>query len=342
MKYIFIIIAFVFVLSACNKDEEQIKSQGNKTNNIAVNGGNNLKGSEFGEVTKEEVIEAVKSFQQNRKSFWESGSSSNDYTQKQALFEMPLVLNFELAGYGYLSEIETRDITINITNNGPNENGETVLNGNDMFRKYKEVEDYIKTELGDKKLYFVNFNIIETTETETIFNVHISYATLSESIPNEPVHSEFPVIPINTIPSGNVYGHPQYLADWFTAVFNPIPQMAYYIYRTAGKILVPLNYAAIHPDPMYPSTHFLYHNSAPSPDYSYYYKIPYYNWINAKRLAAPSGIFATSILIAYVDMGGGVTGTWEDFRCNHIIYVNFAKWEYTPELFNDDLPIIEE
>ena len=281
------------------------------------------------------LFRSVRSFQQNRKLFWENGSSPN-YTQSQALFQMPLILNFELAGYGYLSEIETRDITINIENNG-SKDGETLLNGKDMFRKYRDVENYIKTQLGDKKLYFADFNIIETTENNTAINIHISYATLSTAPPHGYYTSDFPIIPINTIPEGSTYGSGTVLADWFTRLFNPYPNGGCAC-RVKGDLLIPTTYSAIAPDNYAPATWFVYHTSSNQSKSSDNYKIPYCNWIKAKRLERlPANQFATSIWIAYFAIPDNIHA---DFRCMHIIYVNFAIWGHIPELFTNNLPEI--
>ncbi len=339
-KKLIIIIAFVFILSACNKED----SVNNKINNgnTSLNGGNKLKWGE--DLNKEELIEIIQTFQQNRNNYWKSGTSP-DYTQTQALFQIPLILNFELAGYGYLSEIENIDLEISITNNGTNESGDIILLGEDMFVKYRDVEEYIKTQLGEKKLFYANIKIKETLENNTIFNISISYGTLSESPGNNRVYYDFPVIPIGQTINCWVFGSPDYVANEMTKAFNPMP-VDYCYDRRANLILVdvfpPLQYHWISPDPGDPNSYFLYHNCCPYNISSTPYRIPYSNWANAIRYAAPSYIFATHINVYYDDNAIGFGGQYYYYQVCHNMNVWFAKWEFLPELFNNNGPIIPE
>ncbi|MFZ4740859.1 MAG: hypothetical protein ACOYLE_06815 [Bacteroidales bacterium] len=341
-KYFIAIIALVFVLSACSK-EESIKSQATKNSSIAVNSKKLTRGEGFGDISKDEVIRAIQSFQLNRKNYWESGNSPN-YTQAEALFQMPLVLNFELPGYGYFSGLESRNIEISIANVSGSSKDDAILDGKDMFVKYREIENYIKTQLGDQKLYAADFNVTETNASRTVFSIRILAGAFTKSIGGQHYSSEFPAIPINTIPSGDTYGTGQYLANWFTAVFNSVPYDGTYTYRVSGQILVnlypPIEACHIAPDPNYQSTWFVYHSSTGAAAYSSDYKIPYYNWINNRRLAAPSYAFTTYIDFYYTVYVGTPPANWVDFTHNHSIDLNFAKWEYTPEMFINHLPII--
>ncbi len=307
-----------------------------------MNGGNQLKGDN--EFTTAEIVKLIQTFQQNRKDYWESGKNT-DYTQNEGLFMMPMVQSFELAGYGYLYDIEYTDMQISIANNGTNRDGEILLNCSDMFTKYREVEDYIKTQLGTNKLYLTSYDISETTENATIFNVRISHGKWSETpIIGMPLDFDFPVISINTQPVWSYYLPASYIqvANSANKAFNPYT-INYLYCRTRGSIIVVYHQDIIEAYPYSTPSYFLCHSQYSGAvfheEHFIGFKSSYYLWINTKRndqLQLPGQYRASAIIIDHL------TRYYTDVNFNYInkITVQFGAWGMTPKLFNDNGPII--
>lgn len=339
-KIIIAIIAIVFVFAACSKDEETLKNQ--KQNNNSINNGNQLKNS-IEQIKKEDIIQSVQSFQSDRRTY-KSTNTAPDYTQTDALFKMPLVLNFEKGGYGYFSDLVSVDLEISIDNKGVNANGETLLSGKEMFRNYLDIETYVNTQLGDRKLFNAEFKVVETNVIRTLLKVTITSGTLhAESFGNK-VSNEFPVIPVNINPHVSGYASPSVVAHMFTAAYNSVPVDIWYC-RAINQILVNYSPNWISADPMNPYTHFVYHSSNGSYLYAQAYNDDYYNWINNSRLLRlPYGIFAKKVSIDYYNKWLDIDNPpaeWYNYMHTHILSILYAKYENVPELFTlAGLPII--
>lgn len=335
--FLIVIIAFAFMLSSCNKDDESLKMQTNKSSNTVVGSGKHLKDG-FEIMGTDEIINAVQTFQNDRKDFRENNTCS-DYTLQEALFRMPLVMNFELGGYGYFSDFETSETKIIIANNGTTEEGETIISGSDMFDKYSDVEYYINNQIGDLKLFNADFTVKEKDEEHTVITVSITAGVLNSSSFGHEVSNEFPVIPINTNPNCLAAGQPSYVANAFTAAYNSIPVSIWFC-RPINQILVNYGPAWIAPDPSNTSTHFVYHNNWPDNIAAQTYNNDYYNWVNNNRLyRITSGVFAKEIRIDYYYYDPNLSN-WFNFKARHIISIAFGKYEYIPDLFNVNGPKI--
>jgi len=327
------LLTLTFYINSCKKAEESVVPK----KQIAVNTENKLK-AVSGDFTEEGIVKTIQTFQLTRKEFWETGKCP-DYTQEQALFEMPMVLNFEQAGYGSFTEIEDKDTVIFIKNNGTSREGEVLLDGQDMFNQYRNIEEYVNTQLGDKKLYLADFNITETTEEYTVIKLRYTYGTF-KSMPYYGPYMWL-IKPIDVVPSCSLpsYVWAAAMAGFLTSRFyDVVPE----VLRVRGDVLVITSTKSIEPNPNIPSTQFLYHTSHGSYiSNGCPYLSSYYTWINNTRhQQLPQN--AVSIDISYID---GYTPTsvydiWYEYAKHHKITVKFGEWVGTPSLFDNNGPII--
>ena len=335
-KYIFALLALLIIFSACHKDNDIITNQ---TNIITTKSPIN-KIHQFHNSTdtlfNQQIITTIKTFQKARTNFSKQGTYT-DYKLTDALFQMPLVLNYELGITGYYSHVEKKDTVINILNNG----NETILDGKDMFNKYLDLENYIKTKLHHKKLYFAEFSIKDTTSHYITFKISLYTGVRSMGSFGQQV-CIFPILPINQPPICTTTSTPYYVASMMTLAWIPSINTLYFkpyhvIYSSSGYLE-----ASTSPGEVLNGINtWVYHSnswdniSAGGTDPNGY-NMQYYKWVNSQRIYYQNIYIGTSVR---VELRENFTNN-SDYTYSHIIYLYISRISYIPDLFVNNLPII--